>query len=127
MCPHCQASAKFVDRRAKSFVGLLGELRLKRCYYRCRCGYSEFPWDRTLRLDTAARLTPAAQEVTCIVAAKASFAESSERTLHKVCGLRLSESTISRRFRVLVASRRRSTSRRFLYEMPTSLPAARMS
>jgi hypothetical protein len=96
VCPHCQASAKFVDRRAKSFVGLLGALRLKRCYYRCRCGYSEFPWDRTLRLDTAARLTPAAQEVTCIVAVKASFAESSERTLHKVCGLRLSESTVER-------------------------------
>lgn len=49
-----------------------------------------------LHVDTAERLTPAAQEVTCIVAVKASFAESSERTLHKVCGLRLSESTVER-------------------------------
>jgi hypothetical protein len=75
---------------------LFGELRLSRCYYHCGCGHSEFPWDRTLRLEGAARLTPAAQEVTCIVAVKASFAESSERTLHKVSGLRLSESTVER-------------------------------
>lgn len=75
---------------------MFGELRLARCYYHCRCGHGDFPWDHTLHLDASARLTPAAQEVTCIVAVKASFAESSERTLHKVCGLRLSESTVER-------------------------------
>lgn len=95
-CPHCDRAAKFIDRREKTFVSLFGELRLSRCYYRCRCGHSDFPWDHTLHLDTAQRLTLAAQEVTCIVAVKASFAESSERTLHKVCGLRLSESTVER-------------------------------
>jgi Uncharacterised protein family (UPF0236) len=95
-CPGCHQSAKFVNRREKTFLSLLGELRLSRCYYHCRCGHSVFPWDHTLHLDTSARLTPAAQEVTCIVAVKASFAESSERTLHKVCGLRLSESTVER-------------------------------
>lgn len=69
---------------------------MARCYYHCAHGHSDFPWDRTLHLDGAERLTPAAREVTCIVAVKASFAESSERTLQKVCGLRLSESTVER-------------------------------
>lgn len=96
MCPHCQASARFVNRREKTFVSLLGELRLSRCYYHCHCGRGVFPWDRTLHLETSERLTRAAQEVTCIVGVKASFAESSERTLYKVCSLRLSESTVER-------------------------------
>jgi hypothetical protein len=43
-----------------------------------------------------ARLTPAASEVTSIAGVQNSFAQSSEVTLRKLCGLRLSESTVER-------------------------------
>jgi hypothetical protein len=41
-------------------------------------------------------LTPAASEVTSIAGVQSSFAQSSEVTLKKLCGLRLSESTVER-------------------------------
>jgi hypothetical protein len=86
-----------VSRRNKTFLSLHGQLRLRRCYYHCAgCKQGLAPWDATLRLGPAAKLTPAAQEVTCIAGVTASFAESSERTLHKLCGLRVSESTVER-------------------------------
>jgi hypothetical protein len=43
-----------------------------------------------------ATLTPAASEVTSIAGVQNSFAQSSEVTLKKLCGLRLSESTVER-------------------------------
>lgn len=43
-----------------------------------------------------ATLTPAASEVTSIAGVQNSFAQSSEVTLRKLCGLRLSESTVER-------------------------------
>jgi hypothetical protein len=43
-----------------------------------------------------ATLTPAASEVTSIAGVQTSFAQSSEVTLRKLCGLRLSESTVER-------------------------------
>ena len=44
----------------------------------------------------ARALTPAASEVTSIAGVQNSFAQSSEVTLRKLCGLRLSESTVER-------------------------------
>jgi hypothetical protein len=44
----------------------------------------------------AQALTPAASEVTSIAGVQNSFAQSSEVTLQKLCGLRLSESTVER-------------------------------
>lgn len=41
-------------------------------------------------------LTPAASEVASIAGVQTSFAQSAEVTLHKLCGLRLSESTVQR-------------------------------
>lgn len=74
----------------------MGDVRLSRCYYHCgQCGTGSVPWDATLHL-TAARLTPAAAEVTCLVGIQTSFAEASERTLFKMAGLRVSESTVER-------------------------------
>lgn len=67
-----------------------------RSYYHCRaCGEGHFPWEQTLGLSTH-RLTPAASEVTSMLGVQTSFAEVSERTLRKACGLRLSESTVER-------------------------------
>lgn len=67
-----------------------------RSYYHCRtCGQGHHPWERTLGLSTQ-RLTPAASEVVSMLGVQTSFAEVSERTLRKACGLRLSESTVER-------------------------------
>jgi len=75
---------------------LLGAIHLDRCYYHCRaCRQGHVPWDRQLGLGTAT-LTPAASEVASIAGVQTSFAQSAEVTLHKLCGLRLSESTVER-------------------------------
>ncbi len=92
-------------------MSLLGQIDLVRSYYHCRqCGQGYLPWERTLGL--GARLTSAASEVVCMLGVQSSFAEVSERTLKKCCGLRLSESTVERvtegagqRLRQLLAQR----------------------
>lgn len=67
-----------------------------RSYYHCRsCGQGHLPWEQTLGLG-AQRLTAAASEVVSMLGVQSSFAEVSERTLRKACGLRLSESTVER-------------------------------
>jgi hypothetical protein len=75
---------------------LLGSLRVERCYYHCRgCGKGHVPWDQELGFGVAT-LTPAASEVVSIAGVQSSFAQSAEVTLQKLCGLRLSESTVER-------------------------------
>jgi hypothetical protein len=96
VCAHCGGDAKFVARRDKRFVSLLGEFELMRSYYHCRkCGRGQFPWERMLLL-THQRLTPVAEEVISLLGVQNSFAEVAERTLRKACGLRVSESTVER-------------------------------
>lgn len=58
-------------------------------------GALHVPWDEALGLGAAA-LTPAVSEVASIAGVQASFAQSAEVTLQKLCGLRLSESTVER-------------------------------
>jgi hypothetical protein len=95
-CSECGESARFVEYRCKNVVSLLGEMCLARGYYHCRsCGHGEFPWDQTLRLSPQ-RLTPGAQEVVCLAGIQESFGKAAERTLLKLAGLRLSESTVER-------------------------------
>ncbi len=82
--------------RSKDFVSLVGDVRLSRAYYhRGGCGRGSFPWDATLRLSPL-RLTPAAQEVTALAGVQESFGKAADRTLLKLAGLRLSESTVER-------------------------------
>jgi hypothetical protein len=96
VCQHCQADARMVSRRDKRIVSLLGEVPLKRAYYHCRsCGRGCFPLDEEVGLG-ASHLTPAAAEVTCLAGVQTSFAQASEKMLRKMCGLRLSESTVER-------------------------------
>lgn len=96
VCPHCQHDARFVERRGKWCESLLGSIRLTRCYYHCRgCGKGHVPWDQQLGLGVAT-LTPAASEVASIAGVQTSFAQAAEVTLQKLCGLRLSESTVER-------------------------------
>ena len=71
-------------------------MRLERHYYHCpACGHGSCPRDHDLGL-TAADLSPAADEAVCLAGAQASFAEAAGRTLSRLAGLRVSESTVER-------------------------------
>lgn len=71
-------------------------MRLSRAYYHCgACGRGGFPWDALLRLSPQ-RLTPAAQEVTALAGVQESFGKAADRTLRKLSGLCVSESTVER-------------------------------
>jgi hypothetical protein len=95
-CPHCQDDARFVDHRAKSFVSLVGDIRFRRAYYHCeQCQQGFFPWDSTLRLSQQ-RLTPGAEEVASLAGIQESFGRAAERTLRKMAGIRICESTVER-------------------------------
>jgi hypothetical protein len=95
-CPHCREAARCVGYREKTIETLLGTVRLQRHYYHCAaCGQGSCPWDTTLHL-TAQALSPAAAEVVCIAGVQAPFAEASGKTLRRLAGLRLSESTVER-------------------------------
>lgn len=95
-CRHCGESARFVEHREKDIVSLLGTIRFSRCYYHCgHCHHGHFPWDETLRLSPQ-RLSPGAQEVVCLAGTQESFGKAAKRTLPKLAGLCLSESTVER-------------------------------
>ena len=95
-CPHCGESARFVEHREKDIVSLVGTIRLSRCYYHCRhCHQGHFPWDQTLRLSPQ-RLSPGAQEVVSLAGIQESFGKAAGRTLRKLAGICLSESTVER-------------------------------
>lgn len=95
-CPHCGEAARCVGWRDKGVVCLLGAVRLQRHYYHCKvCGRGHCPWDVLLRT-AGQRLTPGAQEVVCLTGIQASFGKAADRTLHKLTGLRLCESTVQR-------------------------------
>ena len=82
--------------RGKRIDSLLGPVHVRRHYYHCRvCHQGCFPRDQRLGL-AASHLTPAASEVASIAGVQTSFAQSSEITLQKMCGLHLSESTVER-------------------------------
>jgi hypothetical protein len=75
---------------------LIGTVCLKRHYYHCvDCAQGFCPWDGVLRL-TPQALSPAAEEIVCIAGVQNPFAEASHRTLRRLAGLRLSESTVER-------------------------------
>jgi len=95
-CPHCGEAARFVNYRPKRFVSLVGDIRFERAYYHCcHCEKGHFPWDETLRVSPQC-LTLAAQEVTALAGIQESFGKAADRTLLKLTGLRLSESTVER-------------------------------
>ena len=74
----------------------VGEVAVTRPYYycpACRAGHS--PRDAALGL-TAGDLTRGAAELVALAGALGSFAEAAEKTLPRLCGLRLSESTVER-------------------------------
>lgn len=82
--------------RTKQIVSLMGSFTFSRPYYHCStCSHGHFPWDGTLRL-TEQRLSPAAREVVSLAGVHESFGKAADRSLEKMAGLRLSESTVQR-------------------------------
>lgn len=96
VCPHCGSDARCVAVRDKRIDSLLGSISYRRHYYHCAgCRQGCFPRDRRVGLGVA-HLTPAVSEVASLAGVQTSFAQSAEVTLQKLCGLRLSESTVER-------------------------------
>lgn len=96
MCPNCKDDARFVNRRGKTVVSLFGPIRLRRPYYHCgHCGCGYAPWDNELGLGVR-KVTPAAEEIGVLAGTLTDFEEASRWSLHRICGLDLSESTVER-------------------------------
>jgi hypothetical protein len=95
-CSGCGEAARCVGLRDKQVLSLLGTLKLCRHYYHCQqCRQGCCPWEQMLRIADQ-RLTPAAREVVCLTGIQESFGQAAGRTLHKLTGLRLSESSVER-------------------------------
>jgi hypothetical protein len=74
----CGRSARYVDRRAKPFQTVLGELRLERAYYYCgACQRGFCPRDQQLGMEDTS-LSPAVTRMITTVGALVSFQEGSE-------------------------------------------------
>lgn len=77
-------------------MSLLGEVTLERAYYYCKhCGQGHCPLDALRRL-TGSDLTPGAAQAATLAGALSSFAEAAAKTLPRLAGLRLAESTVER-------------------------------
>src|SRR5262249_19779325 len=95
-CPRCQQASKFEGYRAKTFMILLDDVCFERAYYHCKhCGQGHFPWDEELSL-AGQRYTLGVREITALAGIQESFGKAAERTLQKLAGIRLSESSVQR-------------------------------
>jgi len=95
-CPCCEEAARFKEYRPKTIICLLGEVRLSRPYYHCPyCQQGHFPWDLTLALQ-GQRYSLGVREITALAGVQDSFGKVAERTLVKMSGIRMSESTVER-------------------------------
>ena len=93
-CP-CGQPARYVDRRAKSFLSVLGRLRLQRAYYHCAsCGNGFCPRDRALGLADSA-LSPAVTRMVAAVGALVSFQEGHE-LLRELAGVEVAAKQVER-------------------------------
>lgn len=93
-CP-CGQTARFVDRRSKSFETVLGQLTLERAYYHCvACGHGFCPRDRVLGVEEAS-LSPAVVRMVGAAAALVSFQESSD-LLRELAAVRVSAKQVER-------------------------------
>ena len=82
----CGQSARYVDRRDKTFNSVLGALTLERAYYHCAgCGAGFYPRDRALGLEDLS-LSPGVLRMVGRVGAMVSFEEGHE-LLHELAGV----------------------------------------
>ena len=75
---------------------VLGSVRVARAYYHCRhCRAGHCPHDARLGLD-GSDLSRGATEAVALAGGLSSFAEAAQKTLPKLAGLRVGESTVER-------------------------------
>src|SRR5439155_16516071 len=93
-CP-CGQTARYVDRRDKTFTSVLRDLTLKRAYYHCAaCKQGFCPRDRALGMDDAA-VSPGVLRMLGSVAAEVSF-DTSSGLLWDLAGLRIGAKQVER-------------------------------
>ena len=94
---HCGEVATFKEHRDKSFITLLGDVRVEvRPYYSCdHCHHGHFPGDSALGL-TGRRMSAGAEEVVTLAGTLTSFGEAATKILPKMTGIRIGESTVER-------------------------------
>lgn len=91
----CGEGARYVGRRAKTWVSALGALRLERAYYHCTvCGRGFCPRDRAMGLEGTS-LSPAVTRMTAAVGALVSFQEGSE-LLQELAGVKVEAKQVER-------------------------------
>jgi hypothetical protein len=91
----CGQSARYVDRRAKPFQTVLGELRLQRAYYYCAaCQHGFCPRDQQLGMEDTF-LSPAVTRRVGTVGALVSFQEGHE-LLRELAGVEVSAKQVER-------------------------------
>ena len=91
----CGQPARYVDRRAKRFQSVLGELVLERAYYHCAACQAGFcPRDRALGL-SGTSLSPAVTRMVGLVGALVSFEEGHE-LLHELAGVEVPTTHVER-------------------------------
>lgn len=91
----CGRPARYVDRRAKPFQTVLGELRLERAYYYCAaCQRGFCPRDRQLGME-GTPLSPAVTRLACTVGSLVSFQEGSE-LLRELAGVEVGAKQVER-------------------------------
>lgn len=94
VCPHCQADARFVAYRFKTWLTVTGEVTLARAYYHCSaCGQGHFPFDASNQLQ-GDHLSGGLRPLVCLAGTLVSFRDSSDDLLRRFCGLRLSASVV---------------------------------
>lgn len=91
----CGGQARYVGRRAKTFVTVLGSITLQRAYYHCQaCGGGFHPRDRQLGLDGGS-LSPGVTRMVGLVGAATSFEEGS-RLVRELAGVELGAKRVER-------------------------------
>jgi Uncharacterised protein family (UPF0236) len=118
----CGQPARYVGRRAKSFVSVLGPLRLERAYYHCAlCGRGFCPRDRALGLEGSS-LSPAVTRMTGAVGALVSFQEGSE-LLKELAGVEVEAKQVERTAEALGAEIAKDEKERAQAEGNEALPS----
>lgn len=91
----CGAMARYVERRQKRFITVVGELLLARAYYHCAaCGRGGCPRDQALGMQ-AQSVSPAVLRMIGTVGAVASFEQGSE-LLRELAGVPLDTKRVER-------------------------------
>jgi hypothetical protein len=91
----CGRAARYVERRAKRFQSVLGELSLERAYYHCSgCGQGHCPRDQALGLEQAS-CSPGVQRMIASVGAAVSFEEGGT-LLRELAGVEVNAKQVER-------------------------------